>query len=196
MADLVAEAAGGHVRPLHLKPLAVPVLGPDLYPVGPHHIAPHAGQGQAALPAGLLPPLVQNFRVDHLQHALVLQQHNSRPAEDTHLRGRQPHDVSLGQGLLQIVQQVGQLVIETGDRVAHLIQRGVVLGQNRPDCHTYFSFGRFLSVSLRDFGDRPIFSCYMGPHLHRRRRLYFLYPSEPPEADMPAGYETPCPAGR
>ena len=128
MANLVAEAAGGHVRPLHLKPLAVPVLGPDLYPVGPHHIAPHAGQGQAALPAGLLPPLVQNLRVNHLQHALVLQQHNGRPAEDAYLRGRQPHAVGLGQGLLQVVQQISQLVIKPGDGVAHLTQRGVVLG--------------------------------------------------------------------
>ena len=51
MGQLVAEAPGGHIRSLHLKKFALPVLGPDLHPRGTGDLPPETGHRQTAFKA-------------------------------------------------------------------------------------------------------------------------------------------------
>ena len=153
--QLMAEAAGGQALPLCLKPAAIAVLGLNPHPLGALYIPPHAGHGQAALQAVLLPLLGNDFRVDQLQHLSGAVHHNHRPAENSHLGGRQPHAVCLGQRLLQVIQQHGQLMVELGDRVTRFIEYRVPLRQNRTNRHTIHSL-IYLSVqrAKRHLGKR------------------------------------------
>ena len=54
MVQFVAEAAGSQAGSLSLKPVAAAVLGLDFHIVRPGHVAPLAGNGQAALQIKLL----------------------------------------------------------------------------------------------------------------------------------------------
>ena len=67
MLDLMAEGPGRQPLGLRLEPVAVPVLRPDPYPVGPGDDAPLAGDAEAALQPGLFAALGDDFRVDELQ---------------------------------------------------------------------------------------------------------------------------------
>ena len=127
MGQLVAEAPGGHAGALHLKLLPVPVKGPHLHPLGALHIAPHTGDGQAALQAVLLPLLGHDLRVYQLHGLKILVHDDDGPAEDAHLGGRQTGPVGVLQRLLQVVQQIPQLLVKLGHRVADLRQRRLPL---------------------------------------------------------------------
>ena len=68
----MAEAPGGETLVFHLKEVAVPVLSPDLHHHGTLDKAIAAGNGQAALQAKLLSRGLDDFRIDQLNHLVIL----------------------------------------------------------------------------------------------------------------------------
>ena len=135
--DLMAEAPRGEPLSLGLKPAAEAVLGPDLHPFGPGDHAPLARNTETALGASLLALLGDDLRVDELHHPVVVVGHDHRPAQDSHLGGRQPCALGLLQGLPHIVQQYMEPLVELRHLTALLGQQGIPLHHNLSDGHGY-----------------------------------------------------------
>ena len=153
MLDLMAERAGSQALGLRLKPRTVPVLCPNTHPVGTGHDTPLAGDAEAPLQSGLLAALRDNFRVDQLQKFLaLLVQHQTYPAQHTHLRCRQPGSVGVRQCLRHIIQQTVQPPVKFFHRAAHLCQTFIALFYDFPQCHDsappVFHNGRSQSAAL------------------------------------------------
>ena len=124
----MAEGPCRQALGLRLEPVTIPVLRPDPHPVGPGDDAPLAGDAETALQPGLLSALGDDLRVDQFQiFFCFLVQHQTDPAQDSHLGRRQSRAVSVCQRLRHIVQQVMQPPVKFRHRAANLCQTLVAL---------------------------------------------------------------------
>ena len=135
MLDLMAEATGSNPLVLHLEPLAVTVLRLDTHHIGAGHLAVFPGYAEAALQRRLLPFGIDDLRVDQLDDLVVLVQHDTNAAQDTHLRGCQTHAAGFLQRFRHIVQQRMQPVVEFRHRTAYLGEAFLTLQCDLPKCH-------------------------------------------------------------
>lgn len=136
--DLMAEAAGRQVLPFRLKPVAKPVLRPNPDTAGAGHHPPLAGDAETSLRPGLFAGLGENLRVHQLQHLVRVIHHDHCPTENADLRGCQPSPLGLCQGVLHIVQELVEPVVEIRHLTALLSQHRVSLGYDFSNRHGYF----------------------------------------------------------
>ena len=120
---------------LDLKPLAVAVLRAHDHMLRPRDDAVLAGQAQAALDAGLRLLADLDDLGIHKLHVLLAGIDDAEPPHHADLRAGQADAVGVMHGLDHILDQDGQLLIESGHRAADLRQDGVANRYNFSQCH-------------------------------------------------------------
>ena len=151
----MAETTGNQFFSLSFVPIAKTILRTDLGIVGTLHQTVLTGHTQTALRAYILAIGFQHHGVHQLQNLFTgIYQHHT--AQNTHLRCGKTNTVGLNEGITHIVQQLVQPPVKFLNRLAHLVQSGIFIGQNLTKAHSQNLFLLVKTVYINKCGYTPI----------------------------------------